>query len=89
VKGTKRKEKEEQRKRQKEAERLDEIYNSLGPLKQKEVKREIKKRLPSFIKNQFEKEIKKGEISKLTMSALESKKREVMRDWLASGKIRR
>jgi len=79
------KEKEEQRKKQEEAERLDEIYNSLDPLKQKEVKREIESRLSPFWRNQFEKEMRKGEISKLTMSALESKKREIIK---ASGKIK-
>jgi len=78
------KEKEEQRKREEEAKRLDEIYNSLNPLKQKEVKEETKKRLPLFIKNQ----LKKEKISKLTMATLENKKREVIRDWLASGKIK-
>jgi len=82
------KEKEEQRKREEEAKRLDEIYSSLDPLKQKEVKEEIEKRLPSFIKNQLDEELKKGQISKLTKAALESKKREVIKDWLASGKIK-
>jgi len=83
-----RKEKEEQRKREEEAKRLDKIYNSLSPLKQKEVKEEIEKRLPSFIKNQLDEELKKGQISKLTKAALESKKREVIREWVASGKIK-
>lgn len=41
----KRKEKEEQKKRKEEAKRLDRIYNSLDPLKRKEVKKEIEKRL--------------------------------------------
>ena len=83
-----RKEKKEQRKREEEAKRLDEIYNSLDPLKQKEVKREIEKRLPPFIKNQLDKELKKGQISKLTKAALENKKREVIKEWIASGKIK-
>jgi len=83
-----RKEKEEQRKRQEEAKRLDEIYNSLTSLQQKEVKEEIEKRLPLFIKNQLDKELKKGQISKLTKAALESKKREIMKEWLACGKIK-
>jgi len=82
------KEKEEQRKRQEEAKKLDKIYNSLDPLQQKEIKREIESRLSSFWKNQFEKEMRKGEISKLTKSALENKKREVVKDWIASGKIK-
>jgi len=83
-----RKEKEEQRKREEEAKRLDEIYNSLNPLKQKEIEREIEKRLSPFIKNQLDKELKKGQISKLTKAALESKKREVIKEWIASGKIK-
>jgi len=82
------KEEEERRKRQEETKKLDGIYNSLHPLKQKEVKREIEKRLPSFIKNQFEKEMRKKEISKFTMSVLKGKKREVIKEWIASGKIK-
>ena len=42
------KEKEAQTKRQKEVERLDKIYNSLDPLKQKGIKRKIEKRLPAL-----------------------------------------
>jgi len=82
-----RKEKEEQRKKQKEAEKLDKIYNSLGPLQQKEVKKETKNRLSAFWRKQLEKEMENKEISKLTKSALESKKKEVIKDWIASGKI--
>jgi len=83
-----RKEKEEQRKRQEEAKKLDEVYNSLDPLKQKEVKREIENRLSAFWRNQLEKELKKGNISKLIKSALESRKREIIKDWIVSGKIK-
>jgi len=79
------KEKEEQRKRQEEAKKLDKIYNSLNPLKQKEVKEETEKRLPFFIKNQ----LKKEKISKLTMATLENKKREIVKEWLSSGKIKK
>lgn len=82
-----RKEKEQQKRKQKEAEKLDKIYNSLGPLQQKEVKKEIKNRLSAFWRKQLEKEMENKEISKLTKSALESKKREVIKDWIASGKI--
>ena len=82
------KEKEEQRKRQEEAKKLDEVYNSLDPLQQKEIKREIEKRLPPFIKNQFEKEMRKKEISKFTMSVLKSKKREIMKEWIKEGKVK-
>jgi len=79
--------KEEQRKKQKEAEKLDKIYNSLGPLQQKEVKKEIKNRLSVFWRKQLEKKTQNKEISKLTKSALENKKREVIKDWIASGKV--
>ena|GEM_PF-4384741 len=34
-------------------------------------------------------EIKKGELSKLTKLALESKKREVIKDWLKEGRLKR
>jgi len=82
------KEKEEQRKRQEKAKRLDEIYNSLDPLEQKEVKRELEKRLLPFMRNRLKKEMGKGEISKLTKATLGEKKREVIKDWIASGKIK-
>jgi len=82
------KEKEEQRKRQEEAKKLDKIYNSLEPLQQGEIKEEIEKRLSPFTKEQLKREIGKGQISKLTKAALESKKREIIRDWITSGKIK-
>jgi len=82
-----RKEKEQQKRKQKEAEKLDKIYNSLNPLQQKEVKKEIKNRLSAFWRKQLEREMENKEISKLTKSALESKKREVIKDWIASGKV--
>lgn len=85
----KRKEKEEQKKRKEEAKRLDRIYNSLDPLKRKEVKKEIEKRLSSFIRHQLEKELRKDEVSKLTKAALEEKRREVVRDWLEEGKVKK
>jgi len=81
-------EKEEQKKRQEEAEKLNEVYNSLDPLEQKEVKRELEKRLLPFMRNRLKKEMEKGEISKLTKATLEEKKREVVKDWIASGKIK-
>ncbi|MBA7490996.1 hypothetical protein ES702_01540 [subsurface metagenome] len=81
------KEKEERKRKQKEAEKLDKIYNSLGPLQQKEVKKEIKNRLSVFWRKQLEKKTQNKEISKLTKSALENKKREVIKDWIASGKV--
>lgn len=81
-------EKEKQRKRQKEAEKLDKIYNSLDPLQQKEIKKEVEERLFPFMKDRLKEELKKGEISELTIAALKSKEREVVRDWLVSGKIK-
>lgn len=83
------KEKEEQRKKQKEVEKLDRIYNSLSPLKQREIKEEINNRLSAFWKNQLDKELKNREISKLTKSALENKKREVVKEWVKEGKIKK
>ena len=80
-----RKEKEEQKRKQKEAQRLDKIYNSLSSLKKKEVEEEVKKRLPAFWKERLKE--KKGELSKLTKAALQDERREVIKDWVASGKI--
>ena len=80
-----RKEKEERKRKQKETERLDQIYHSLSPLKKKEIKEEAIKRLPPFWQERLKKE--KGNLSKLTKAALRDEKREVMKDWVASGKI--
>lgn len=86
--GKERKEEKEQRERQKEAEKLDKIYNSLDPLKQEEIKKELENRLSAFWRKQFKKEMGNGEISKLTKVALESKKSEVVKDWIKEGKIK-
>jgi len=40
------------------------------------------------MENQLKKEMEKGEISKLTEATLKSKKRELIKDWIASGKIK-
>ena len=46
---------------------------------------EATKRLPPFWQERLKKE--KGNLSKLTKAALRDEKREVMKDWVASGKI--
>ena len=40
------------------------------------------------MRNRLKKEMEKGEISKLTKATLGEKKREVIKDWIASGKIK-
>jgi len=80
-----RKEKEERERKQKEAEKLDKIYNSLSPLKKKEIKEEATRRLSPFWQERVKKE--KGKFSKLTKAALRDERREVIKDWVASGKI--
>lgn len=82
------KEKEERTKRLKEKQRLDAIYDSLDPLQQREVKEEIENRLSAFWRGRLTKEPRKGNVSRLTKAALENKKREVIKDWVTSGKIK-
>ncbi len=80
------KKKEEQRRKQEEAVRLDKIYNSLDASKKKEIKKEVKKRLPAFWKERLKKE--KEKLFKLTEATLKGKKREVVKNWMEEGRIK-
>jgi len=80
---------EENKRRQEENEKLERIYNSLDSLQQEEIRIEVENRLPDFWKVQLNKEKFKGKTSKLLEAAIEEKKREIIRNWIKEGKIKR
>jgi len=78
---------EENKKRQEEIKKIEQIYNSLDPLQQEEIRIETENRLPDFLKVQLNKERVKGKTSKMLEVVLEEKKREIIRNWIKEGKI--
>ena len=82
----KNKEKEEKR-RQEESKEIEKIFNSLDLLQQEEIKKEAEKRLPDFWKDKLNKTKIKGESSKLLEVILEEKKREIIKEWIKSGRV--
>ena len=64
------------------------IYNSLDPLQQEEIRIETENRLPDFWKVQLNKERGKGKTSKMLEVVLEEKRREVIKEWIKSGRIK-
>jgi len=79
---------EENKKRQEEIKRIGQIYNSLDPLQQEEIRTETENRLPDFWKVQLNKERIKGKTSKMLEAAIEEKRREIIKEWMKSGKIK-
>src|SRR5665648_241671 len=79
---------EENKKRQEEIKKIEQIYNSLDPLQQEEIKKETENRLPDFWKVQLNKERIKGKTSKMLEAALEEKRREIIREWIKFGRIK-
>ena len=79
---------EENKKRQEEIKKIEQIYNSLHPSQQEEIKIETEKRLPDFWKVQLNKERIKGKTSKMLEVVLEEKRREIIKEWIESGKIK-
>ncbi len=77
---------EENKKRQEEIKRIEQIYNSLGPSQQEEIKIETENRLPEFWKEKLHKARIKGETSKLLEVVLEEKRREIIKEWIKGGK---
>ena len=63
------------------------FYNSLDPSQQGEIRIEIENRLPEFWKEKLNKVRAKGTISKLLEVVLEEKKREIIKEWIDSGRI--
>jgi hypothetical protein len=73
------------KKRREEIEKIEQIYNSLDPSQQEEIKIETENRLPDFWKEKLNKVRGKGETSKLL---LEEKRREIIKEWINFGKIK-
>ena len=65
---------EEIKKRREEIKKIEQIYNSLDPLQQEEIKIETENRLPDFWKVQLNKERIKGKTSKMLGVVLEEKR---------------
>ncbi|MBA7560363.1 hypothetical protein ES695_18030 [Candidatus Atribacteria bacterium 1244-E10-H5-B2] len=75
-------------KRREEIKKIEQIYNSLDPLQQEEIRIETEKRLPEFLKVQLNKKRIKGTTSKLLEVVLEEKRREIIKEWIDSGRIK-
>jgi len=79
---------EENKKRQEEIKKIEQIYNSLDPLHQEEIRKETENRLPEFWKEKLNKVRGKGETSRLLEGVLEEKRREIIKEWIKSGRIK-
>jgi hypothetical protein len=75
------------KKLQEEKQKLDRLYHSLAPDKQKEIDQEAENRLDDFWKSQLNKQRSKGKISKILQAALEEKRREIIKERISYGKI--
>ncbi len=80
--------KEENKKRQQEIKKAEQIYNSLDPLHQEEIRKETENRLPDFWKEKLNKAKVKGTTSKLLEVVLEEKRREIIKEWIDSRRIK-
>jgi hypothetical protein len=79
---------EENKKRQDEIKKAEQIYTSLNPSQQEEIRKETENRLPEFWKEKFNKEKGKGKTSKFLGVVLEEKRREIIKEWIEEGKIK-
>ena len=75
---------EENKKRREEIKKIEQIYNSLDPLHQEEIKKGTENRLPEFWKEKLNKVRVKGETSKLLEGVLEEKRREIIKECIDS-----
>ena len=78
---------EENKKRQEEIERIGQIYNSLDPSQQEEIRIEAENKLPDFWKVQLNKGRVKSKTSKMLEVVLEEKRREIIKEWIKDNKI--
>ena len=78
---------EKNKKRQEEIKRIEQIYNSLDPSQQEEIRIETENRLLDFWKVQLNNEKIKGKTSKMLEVVLEEKRREIIKEWIDSGRI--
>lgn len=79
---------EENKKRQEEIKKAEQIYNSLEPSQQEEIRTETENRIPEFWKEKLNKARVKGTTSKLLEVVLEEKRREIIKEWVDSGRIK-
>jgi hypothetical protein len=79
---------ERNKKRQEEIKKIEQIYNSLNPTQQEEIRIETENRLPDFWKEKLNKARAKRTTSKLLEVVLEEKRREIIKEWIDSGKIK-
>ena len=77
----------ENKKRQEEIKKIEQIYNLLNPSQQEEIRKETENRLPDFWKVQLNKEKIKGKTSKMLEAAIEEKRREIIKEWINSRRI--
>jgi len=77
---------EEDKKRQEEIKKYEKIFNSLNPLQQEEIIKEAENRLPDFWKEKLNKARVKRTTSKLLEVVLEEKRREIIKEWIKSGR---
>jgi len=78
---------EENKKRKEEIKKIEQLYNSLDPSQQEEIKIETENRLPDFWKEKLNNVRVKGTTSKLLEVVLEEKRREIIKEWIKEGKI--
>jgi len=77
----------ENKKRQEEIKKIEQIYNSLDPSQREEIRIETENRLLDFWKVQLNNEKIKGKTSKMLEVVLEEKRREIIKEWIKSGRI--
>jgi hypothetical protein len=75
------------KKLQEEKQKLDRIYHSLDPVKQKEIDLEAENRLDDFWKSQLNKQRSKGKLSKILQATLDEKRREIIKERTCSRNI--
>jgi len=78
---------EENKKRREEIKKIEQIYNSLDSSQQEEIRIETENRLPDFWKEKLSKGRAKGTTSKMLEVVLEEKRREIIKEWIDSGRI--
>jgi len=79
---------EKNKKRQEEIKKIEQIYNSLDPSQQEEIRIETENRIPEFWKEKLNKARAKGTTSKLLEVVLEEKRRKIIKEWINSAKIK-
>ncbi len=79
---------EENEKRREEIKKAEQIYNSLESSQQEEIRTETENRIPEFWKEKLNKTRVKGTTSKLLEVVLEEKRREIIKEWANSGRIK-